>query len=77
MVSDRLKQAILEQLELDDWDITDTTTASMVPGWDSLSHVKIISAVESAFKVRFQTMEVIRLRTVGELQTLIDRKLTK
>jgi acyl carrier protein len=77
VVSDRLKQAILEQLELDDWDITDTTTASMVPGWDSLSHVKIISAVESAFKVRFQTMEVIRLRTVGELQTLIDRKLTK
>ena len=77
MVSERLKQAILEQLDLDDWDITDTTTASMIPGWDSLSHVKIISAVENAFGVRFQTMEAIRLRNVGELQALIDRKLAK
>jgi len=77
MISDRLKQTILEQLDLDDWDITDSTTAGMVPGWDSLSHVRIISAIESAFKVRFQTMEFLRLKNVGELQALIDRKTTK
>jgi acyl carrier protein len=75
MVSDRLKRIILVQLDLDDWDISDTTTASMIPGWDSLSHVKIVTAVENEFKIRFQTREIIRLKNVGELQTLVDGKI--
>jgi acyl carrier protein len=48
----------------------------MVPGWDSLRHVRIIMAVEESFGIRFRTLEVIRLKNVGELQTLIDRKTT-
>lgn len=75
MISDRLKKTILRQLEIDDWEMTDNTTASEVPGWDSLSHVKIITAVESEYKVRFQTMEIIRLKNIGQLQSLVDKKI--
>lgn len=75
MVSDRLKKTILEQLDLDDWEIVDSTTADQVAGWDSLSHAKIVAAVEDAFGVRFATMEVLRLKNVGELQALVDAKL--
>jgi acyl carrier protein len=75
MVSDRLKNVILREVDLDEWEIGDATTASSVPGWDSLSHVKIISAIEDEFHVRFQTMEVIRLKNVGDLQALVDKKL--
>jgi acyl carrier protein len=74
MVSDKLKRVILAQLGLDDWDLQDGTVAETVPGWDSLSHVKIISAVEEAFGVRFQTSEIVRLKNVGQLQALLDRK---
>jgi len=74
MVSEALKKVILKQLELDDWDIQDETTAGMVPGWDSLSHARIISAVENAFGVRFKTSEIVRLRNVGQLQALLDKK---
>ena len=74
MVSDELKKVILAALELEDWQIVDTTTAPMVPGWDSLSHARIISAVETAYQIRFRTSEILRLATVGQLQAIVDRK---
>jgi acyl carrier protein len=74
MISDELKKVILHELGLEDFVIEDATVASQVPGWDSLSHVRIISAVEDAFGVRFKALEAMRLRNVGELQALVDRK---
>lgn len=74
MVSEKLKRVILSELELEDWPIDDATTAGMVPGWDSLSHVRVITAIEDDYRIRFQTSEVIRVRNVGELQALIDSK---
>ena len=74
MVSDKLKSVILKQLALDDWEIDEATTAGSVPGWDSLSHVGIISAVEDAYHLRFKTSEIVRLQNVGQLQALLDRK---
>jgi acyl carrier protein len=74
VVSDRLKAVILRELELDDWSIDDHTTAGMVPGWDSLSHVRVITAIESEYGLRFKTREIVRVKNVGELQTLVDSK---
>jgi acyl carrier protein len=76
VVSEKLKSVILKTLELDEFDIFGSTTADQVPGWDSLKHVRVILAVEQAYGVRFRTLEVIRLKNVGDLQSLIDRKIT-
>ena len=75
MVSDRLKKVILRELDLDEFSIEDSTTANMVPGWDSLSHVRIIAAIETEYAVRFGTVEVLRVRNVGDLQALLLKKL--
>lgn len=77
MVSGELKKVILNVLKLDDWEIADTTLAAEVPGWDSLSHVNVVSAVETHFGVRFKNVEIIRLKDVGDLQRLVNSKLGK
>jgi acyl carrier protein len=77
MISPKLKQTILATLHLDDFDLREDTTADQVPGWDSLSHVRILTAVEEAFAVRFKGLEVVRLTNVGELQALVEKKLAK
>ena len=77
MVSDELKKVILNVLKLDDWEIADTTLAAEVPGWDSLSHINVILAVERHFRVRFKNVEVLRLKNVGDLQRLVDSRLGK
>jgi acyl carrier protein len=74
MLSPRLKKTILDELKLDDFDFTDETIASEVPGWDSLNHINVILAVEKEYNIRFKNTEILRLRTVSELQDLIDAK---
>ncbi len=74
MISPRLKQVILRELQLDDFDLREETLASEVPGWDSLAHVSILSAVEAEFGIRLRALEVVRLRSVGDLQELVNRK---
>lgn len=77
MISPELKKVILKELDLDDFDLQDETTAPEVPGWDSLNHVNIILAVEKSFNVKFKSYEVLRLKNVGDLQKLVDLKTGK
>jgi acyl carrier protein len=51
------------------------TTASMVPGWDSLANVELMVEVEQSFGIRFRTGEVAGLKNVGELVSLIARRI--
>lgn len=51
------------------------TTADDVEGWDSLTHINLIVAVEKQFRVRFTTAEVRGMRNVGDLAGAIARKL--
>ena len=74
MISSRLKKVILEVLKLDDFDLRDGTVAYQVPGWDSLSHVIILVAIEKEYGIRFNVSEVLRLKNLGDLQALIDTK---
>jgi acyl carrier protein len=75
MISEHLKRVILRELQLSDFALEATTLASEVPGWDSLKHVALLAAVEREFGVRFKTLEVLRLKNVGELDALLRQKL--
>jgi len=50
-------------------------TANDIDGWDSLSHVNLITAVESHFKIRFTQKELLTLRNVGDLFKTIKCKI--
>jgi acyl carrier protein len=76
MISERLKEIVLQELALVDLDLQDETTADMVPGWDSLSHIQIIVAIEKNYKIKFKGIEILKIKNIGELQRLIDKKLT-
>jgi acyl carrier protein len=77
MIDEKFKKVILDELELDDFDITDDTRADQVPGWDSLSHINIILAIEKNFNIRFKGLEVLRCKNIGDLQKLVNSKLEK
>ena len=50
------------------------TTAHEVEGWDSLSHVNLMLAIETAFRIRFSSREMLSFRNVGELLACIESK---
>ena len=76
MISERLKKIVLRELDLEEFDFNDGTTANIVPGWDSLSHIQIIVAIEKDYKIKFKGIEILKINNMGELQSLIDSKLT-
>lgn len=52
-------------------------TANDVDGWDSLSHVNLIVAVEGKFGIRFVQKELLTFKNVGDLLSGIEKKLSE
>jgi acyl carrier protein len=55
--------------------LSPTTNADDIPGWDSLKHINITVAAESAFGIRFKGSELEELENVGDLVAAIQSKL--
>jgi acyl carrier protein len=70
----RLEPIFREVFDQPDLKITDTMTAKDVPGWDSLTNINLIFAIEREFKIKFALGEIQELNNVGEMATLIEGK---
>jgi acyl carrier protein len=51
-------------------------TAKDVPGWDSLSNIRLMLTVEKAYGIRLTAPEVGKLQNVGDLARLVQSKLS-
>jgi acyl carrier protein len=60
--------------DIDDTGITLDTSAKDIEEWDSLSHIRLIVAVERKFKIKFKNSEIESLQRVGDLVALIETK---
>jgi len=61
-------------IDLAEDSVNPETTAKDVEGWDSLSHIRLIVAIERKFKVKFRNAEIEGLKRVGDLVALIEEK---
>ena len=52
-------------------------TANDIDDWDSLTHMNLVIALELRFKVKFALGELQSLKNVGEMQDIINKKLSK
>lgn len=55
--------------------LRDDMTANDVDQWDSLSHMLLISEIESEFAFKFKLKDLNRMATVGDLINIIAGKL--
>jgi acyl carrier protein len=51
--------------------LTPELTASDVPEWDSLSHIRLVLAVQKEFRTKFSAAQTANLKNVGDLAELI------
>ena len=55
-------------------EIFDGMTSSDVVGWDSFSHINLITSLEIEFDIEFTQQEAFGFKTVGELKSAIEAK---
>lgn len=72
---DRLNEIFCEVFDDDEIKITPEMTANDVDGWDSLSHVNLIVAVEGKLGIRFTQKELLTFKNVHDLLSCIEIKL--
>ena len=68
---------MMDVFDIDQLSITEATTAHDIEEWDSISHIRLIVAIERAFKIRFTNAEIEGLKDVGDLINSIDAKTGK
>jgi acyl carrier protein len=72
---EKVRLVMEDVFEIDDLNLDTKTTADDIEEWDSLSHIRLVVALERKFKIKFKNSELEGLMNVGDLVKLIDTKL--
>ena len=72
----RVEAIFKDVLDDDSIVLDETTTANDVEGWDSLTHIQLIVAIEKHYKIKFSSKEILSWKDVGEMLNAILSKLS-
>jgi acyl carrier protein len=70
----KLYQIVGNILRIDPSTLSAESNAQNTPNWDSLNHIELIFAIESAYCVRFTMPEIASLRKLGDIEALLESK---
>ncbi|MHB8528247.1 MAG: acyl carrier protein [Caulobacteraceae bacterium] len=69
-----VNEIMLDTFDVDALAVGRETTAKDVEEWDSLSHIRLMVAIERKYRIKFSNAEIEALRNVGDLVDAIDAK---
>ncbi len=70
-----LQPLFREILDIPDLVLIEDMAAKDIDEWNSLNHMRLLSAIEQEFKLRLTTLEVQNLKCVGDMAALVASKL--
>lgn len=73
-IYEKLRPIFADTFDDDELVVTPELTADDVPEWDSLSHIRLIVAIEREFGIKFAVSEITDLKNVGELVEVIKKR---
>ena len=76
-VEEKLKQIIVEQLGVDEAEVTSSASFVDDLGADSLDIVELVMELEEEFEITIPDEQAEKIKTVGEAIDYIERELAK
>ncbi len=71
--TEKLKKAFSEALLIDESRVEDSLTYQSIPEWDSVSHMILISEIESAFDISIETDDVIDMSSFAIAKEILTK----
>ena len=71
-IFEKLNEIFRDVFDDEDLTVAESTTAADVEGWDSLTHIMLLSAIEDEFDIKFDMKAVQGLKNVGAMADLIE-----
>jgi len=73
-VSGKVEGVLAEVLQLPRSEITDDLTMKDVEAWDSLKHMELIVALETALEVQLTFEEIVAMQSVREIKRVLAER---
>ena len=70
----RLNEVFRDVFDNQDINVSESTTAKDIDGWDSLTHISLLSAIEDEFGMEFSMGEAVKMKNVGDMVAIIERE---
>ena len=70
-----LQEIFREIFDDDTLEIAEQTCADDIEDWDSFAQIGLIMEIEKKFQIKFQMGEVSGLKNVGDMLSLLEKKL--
>jgi acyl carrier protein len=74
---DKLRSVVATMLDLDPAAVGPTTSTDTVDQWDSVRHMNLIIALESAFGITIPDEEVATLTSYQIIQAVVEEQLSR
>ena len=71
----KLKQLVSDILEVDIDDINENSSPDNIEKWDSLSHIKLVMAIEVEFNVKLTPDDMMDMLSVKLIKMILAEKL--
>ena len=70
----RLFETVASVLKIDVKDLNNESNGRNTENWDSLRHIELMMAVETAFGVTFSMSEMMSMQNLGDMRALLIGK---
>ncbi|MCF7560804.1 acyl carrier protein [Sabulilitoribacter multivorans] len=74
-ILEKVTIAFSKVLEHNNFTLTNNTTADDVDGWESITHMMIISEIENDFNIKFKLMDLMNMNSIGDLLDSLESEL--
>ena len=71
-IYERLNEVFRDVFDDEEITVNADTTADDIEDWDSLEHINLSAAVEQEFGIKFSMGQVVSMKNVGEMVSIIE-----
>jgi acyl carrier protein len=73
MIEEKLKEIISDNFDIDEDEINEETSSDIVEKWDSLNHLRLVTALEGEFGISLTMDEINNMTSYSKIIELVTK----